>query len=191
MKLTISKGNRKMGAIPNLSLPPVLTCRTGVPCAGKCYANKAYRMYPTVRAAWDGNWELWQKDPCSFVSQLGAWLDKHKPEWFRFHVSGDIPDPAYWFNVHCVVGWFPKTRFMLFTKCFDYHYQNIPENLSVVLSMWPGQPMPEHLNHLPKAWCLPDDRAPAAALLCPGNCEACGACWSLGKRGLDVAFNLH
>jgi hypothetical protein len=191
MKLSISKGNMKLGHIPNLSLPPVVTCRPGVPCAGQCYANKAYRLYPNVKKVWDTNWELWSTNPVDYFGQLQAWLFKHKPEWFRFHVSGDIPDRRYWESLNYTATLFLETKFMLFTKRFDLEFGYIPPSLSVVLSMWPGQAIPEHLDHLPKAWCLPDDRAPASALLCPGNCESCGACWSLAQRGQDVAFKLH
>lgn len=35
MKLSISAGNDKMGRIPSVSLPPIETCKAGVPCAKK------------------------------------------------------------------------------------------------------------------------------------------------------------
>ncbi|MFU8833262.1 MAG: hypothetical protein ACNA7J_14055, partial [Wenzhouxiangella sp.] len=123
--------------------------------------------------------------------KLWDWFNKHRPEWFRFHVSGDIPDQGYWEGLKAISLVFPETKIMLFTKRFDFDFQFLPANLSVVLSMWPGQAIPEHLDHLPKAWCLPDDRAPADAVVCPGNCESCGVCWSLAQRGQDVAFKLH
>lgn len=35
------------------------------------------------------------------------------------------------------------------------------------------------------------DDIPANAMPCPGNCENCGACWGLAKRGIDVKFAKH
>ena len=39
-KISISPGNQKMGFIPSVSLPPVVTCAHGCTCAKKCYAAK-------------------------------------------------------------------------------------------------------------------------------------------------------
>ena len=50
MKVSISKGNSKMGAIPSVSLPPITTCAAGCTCAKKCYAAKLCRGV--------GCWEL-------------------------------------------------------------------------------------------------------------------------------------
>lgn len=40
-KLSISPGNKKMGAIPSVSLPPIITCPTGCKCAKKMLCGKA------------------------------------------------------------------------------------------------------------------------------------------------------
>lgn len=67
MKLHISNGNTKLGQVPNISFPPVKTCRKKVPCAKDgCYALKFYRMWPAVKNAWDENYKLYKKDPAQF-----------------------------------------------------------------------------------------------------------------------------
>jgi len=37
--VTIPDGNRKMGVVPSISLPPIVTCNKEAPCTkGGCYA---------------------------------------------------------------------------------------------------------------------------------------------------------
>lgn len=195
MKIHISKGNVKLGAIPSISLPPVETCPTGVLCADKCYANKAWRQYPATRKAWTENLQLYRGNPEDYFRQLQNWLWKHKPEFFRFHVSGDIPDTFYWALLCETTKAVKQTKFLVFTKRFWLDFTSAPSNLSVVLSMWPGHALPtEHAATLPRAWMQDGTETRSGAdiaLPCPGNCQTCGACWGLAQKGLDVVFNLH
>jgi hypothetical protein len=67
----ISKGNSKLGNIPNLSLPPVKACPNSKWCFQKelhlkCYAMKFYIMRPLVKKAWDDNYQLAQENPNQF-----------------------------------------------------------------------------------------------------------------------------
>ena len=39
MKVTISQSNTKLGMIPTISLPPIITCRKNAPCAKDCYGK--------------------------------------------------------------------------------------------------------------------------------------------------------
>lgn len=191
MKVTISKGNVKLGKIPNISLPPIISCRPGVPCAKDCYATKAYRMYPNVRKAWDGNLAMYNSDPEEYFMQIQSWLKRNKPEWFRWHVSGEILDEWYWGMVRNTAEAFKGTKFLIFTKYFELNFTHVPDNLSAVLSMWPGMKVPE--INLPRAWCQDgtESRMPWSAIECPGNCQTCSACWGLAKRGWDVVFAIH
>ena len=45
----ISEKNTKMGWIPSVSLPPIITCRPNAPCKKDCYALKAYRCYKRTK----------------------------------------------------------------------------------------------------------------------------------------------
>lgn len=191
MKITISKGNTKLGKLPNISLPPVITCRPGVPCTKDCYAMKSYRMYPNVRKAWDGNLAVYKNDPEDYFFQVQSWLKRNDPEWFRWHVSGEVLDDWYWGMIKCTADVFKDTKFLLFTKYFELDFHYVPENLSVVLSMWPGMDEPD--IDLPRAWCQngAETRIPAGTLECPGNCTNCAMCWNLKVVDRDVVFNKH
>lgn len=194
MKIHISKGNVKLGTIPNISLPPIETCPPGVICADKCYALKSWRQYPATRRAWTENLQLYRGNPEDYFQPLQRWLIKHRPEFFRFHVSGDIPDSTYWAFLCETAKVVKGTKFLVFTKRFWLDFTMAPSNLSVVLSMWPGHDLPtEYAATLPRAWMQggTEDRVPIDALPCPGNCQSCGACWGLAQKGLDVVFNLH
>lgn len=52
--ISFSGGNIKMGAIPSISLLPIVTCPGACfeTCAGKCYAAKIAALRPTVRDAY-------------------------------------------------------------------------------------------------------------------------------------------
>jgi hypothetical protein len=192
MKLTISTGNVKLGKIANVSLPPVQSCRPGVLCAGKCYAKKSYRMYPNVRNAWDGNLELYRNNRFEYFFGISKWLETHRAEFFRWHVSGEIQDEFYWEAMKTIAESFNCTKFLVFTKMYDLDFSEIPDNLSVVLSTWPGMELPDN-NFLPRAWCQDgtETRIPEDALGCPGNCTTCGMCFNLNKIKKDVFFNIH
>lgn len=90
----ISSGNIKLGSIPNINLPPILTCNKDVPCASDgCYALKAYKQYPNVRSAWHHNLEEFKRDSVKFFNDVTSQLKKKKSlRRFRWHSSGDIVD---------------------------------------------------------------------------------------------------
>ena len=89
--VSISKGNRKLGLVMNVSTTPGKCCIRGVPCLGQgCYALKAIRMYPGTRAAWRRNELLAKNHPDSFFMQIAAEVARSKPRLFRWHVAGDI-----------------------------------------------------------------------------------------------------
>ena len=207
MHVYVSNGNGKMGKVMNLSLPPVLSCRDDAPCVKDCYAMKSYRMYPVVRNAWDSNLKIWKGDKeyydwespgearAFFENSLKAQLRSQKPRFFRWHVGGDIPDARYFMMMMVVAERFPQTRFLAFTKQYDIIAESKmvpPSNLSIVLSAWPGYTL-NNPKELPIAWMQDgtETRIPRYTIECPGNCEACGMCWSLGELGVDTMFHKH
>lgn len=201
MKVHVSKGNTKLGAaIPNISLAPVASCPKGAPCAKDCYAMQAYRQYPRTRRAWEENFELAKADPKEFFRQVSEWLARKKkaPEFFRIHVAGDIFSDEYMVELCLFVASWPGIKFLAFTKQHKRAIVfksacRVPENMTVVLSAWPGMPMPEDRAGLPVAWMQDglETRVPADAIYCPGGCDGCGMCWQLPQLGRDVVFNKH
>ena len=69
-QVSISKGNRKLGGVMNISTTPRRCCPEGVPCAsGGCYAWKAYRLYPATRKAWSRNERIARDHPDSYFAR--------------------------------------------------------------------------------------------------------------------------
>jgi hypothetical protein len=201
MKVHITDGNDKLGAIPNISLPPVLSCLKGVPCAKSgCYAKKFFGR-PSVKKAWMENYKLATRNRVSYFNQIRQYLTRKSPRFFRWHVSGDILDQQYLDIVVGIAKSFPKIKFLVFTKRYDLTFPDLPENLSIVFSMWPGwNPLESESTKwiksnllLPRAFMQDgtETRVPASALECPGNCISCGMCWHLKNLGRDVVFHKH
>lgn len=136
--VSISKGNRKMGEIKSVSLPPVLTCAENCTCAKKCYAMRMCRMYKQTKAAYDRNLEIFTTDPDSYWEQVNDSLCTSR--FFRFHVSGDIPTYNYLLgmiksarnNPHCDILVFTK-KYNLVNTALDNNVE-IPSNLHILFS---------------------------------------------------------
>jgi glycosyltransferase involved in cell wall biosynthesis len=203
-EVSISEGNRKLGNVYNISLPPIKSCGSNLPCYRKCYARKAYRMYPSTRKAWDKNYELYNKDPGKYFNVLDNFLTEKKPSHFRLHVAGDFPDIQYLQKVVELVENHKDTKFLAFTKRFDLLniVKSCPANLSIVLSAWPNFPMDKELQKkYPVAWMYDkkdkDNRIPKKDVIkCNSNCQTCNknkgkVCWDLKKLGKDVVFHVH
>jgi hypothetical protein len=194
MKLKISEGNSKIGRVPNISLPPIKSCRLGVPCFKDCYAMKAYRQYANVRSAWDNNLELYNKDWRAYFVDLDDYLFNKRPDRFRFHVAGDIIDQKYLAQMLWTASMFPDTKFLAFTKRYDLDMSEpVPDNLTLVLSVWPGMELPEK-TQLPWAWLAEDVRRPKKEpfISCPGKCDSCShKCWGGISSDLHVVFERH
>ena len=198
MKTRISNGNSKLGTIANISLTPGRTCSAEAckTCmVDGCYALKAYRMYKNTRNAWDANTELAVNDLPTMEAELLQYLSGvNAPRFFRIHVGGDFVTREYaemWARVALAS---PHTNFLAFTKQWDHiRGVNFPENVSIVLSAWPGTSIPEDLRALYSVAWMNDgsEPMPADALERPGNCSTCGVCWSLSKHHIDVFFNKH
>ncbi len=90
--LSISRGNSKMGGIQSVSLPSGTTCRV-CGCHSKCYARRMERLRPNVSNAYQRNLQVLQSDPNTYWREVEAAIMLSR--YFRFHVSGDIPDSDY------------------------------------------------------------------------------------------------
>lgn len=197
MNLHISKGNMKLGNIPNVSLPPVISCLPGAACSKKCYAMKAWRMYPSVRKAWLDNLELWRDYPGRYELEARAYLVEKKPKYFRWHVSGDIPDLEYYKMMVKLAEQCKKTKFMAFTKRWDLLAPLLPrppKNLQIIFSQWPGMLCSYETGKVRKAWVFDpkyiDVRIPYKRVrMCPGSCSTCKFCYHPAKK--DILFHVH
>lgn len=197
--ISISKSNSKMGQIPSVSLPAVITCRE-CDCHQKCYARKLERLRPAVRNAYRHNLEVLQNDPDTYWREVEAAIMLTR--FFRFHVSGDIPDNKYFDRMVEVAERNQHCQILCFTKKYeivnDYIADNwaIPDNLRVIFSAWDNLPV-DNPHNLPVAYVRFRDGhtdAPEKAINCGGNCSECastdGGCWTL-EVGEAVVFDEH
>jgi ferredoxin len=198
MKAIISKGNSKLGKIPNSSLVPVKDCVNCESCKKECYALKAWKQYPNVRKAWKNNSDLLRSNPMKWRDNHIEWIKKNKPRFFRFNVAGDVISSEHYQAIKGIARLCPETKFLLFTKAFKFitHLHNKPDNLTVILSLFPKMKAPKRLEALPKAYAFDNDKDYKEkrfqdALECPSNCDTCGICWDLPRTGKDVKFLKH
>lgn len=197
--ISISNGNSKMGGIPSVSLPAVKTCRI-CDCHNKCYAKKLERLRPTVRRAYQRNLDILTSDPDTYWREVEASIMMSR--FFRFHVSGDIPDAAYFEKMVEIANRNQHCQILCFTKKYEivngYISDNwaLPDNLHLIFSAWDNLDMDNRFG-LPVAYVRYRDghtAAPSEAFECHGNCSECartdGGCWVLGI-GEAVVFDEH
>lgn len=196
-RISISPGNQKMGYIPSVSLPPVVTCANGCTCSKKCYAARLCKIRKTVREAYERNLQILNTDPAAYWLQVKAAAMVTK--YFRFHVSGDIVNAEYLRNMCQTAQQLPGTFFLAFTKKYSLvneyaQREEIPANLKIIFSAWPGMQM-ENPHNLPVANVIFKGQEPAESWkICGGNCAECACrgvgCWEL-KPGEQIAFYEH
>lgn len=199
MQIKISPGNSKLGAIPSISLPSIVTCRS-CDCQKKCYANKLERLRPAVRSAYQHNLEILKNEPETYWREVEASIMLNR--YFRFHVSGDIVDDTYFAKMVEIAQRNPHCSILCFTKKFEIinsfleNGGEIPDNLHMIFSGWIGLKMSNPFL-LPEAHVIYRDGTTTArddAKVCNGNCTECalteGGCWSL-KHGEQVVFHEH
>ena len=195
----ISKGNSKLGAIPSVSLPSIKTCRNCA-CQEKCYAQKLERLRPSVKHAYEHNLGVLLNDPTTYWREVEASVMMSR--FFRFHVSGDIPNAAYLENMVAVAGRNAHCEILCFTKRYEMVNEfiqkngELPSNLHMIFSGWIGLDMANPFS-LPEAHVRYRDGYTTAredAIECGGNCTECalteGGCWNL-QKGQQVIFNEH
>ena len=93
LQIHISGGNSKLGAIMNISLPPVATCHNCSSCKKYCYAVRSYNRFTGTAAGWNENYLLFLTDPVSYFEQISDAVKTQR--FFRWHVSGDIVNGSY------------------------------------------------------------------------------------------------
>lgn len=193
--IKISPGNIKIGNIPNTSVRPILDCRGATLCKKKCYAMKAWKQYKNVRDAWSHNSREWRCRPAAARRSVISWIKGRKSpvKYFRVHVAGDFISQKHLDEWKEIARACPETRFRAFTKRFDLDFSQVPSNLLLWYSMWPGVEIPNCLSQrIPKAWMQDgtETRVPKGAFECPGKCGKCMVCWKDGGH-MDVVFKEH
>ena len=204
MNIKISPGNSKLGSIPSISLPAGTTCRDDCECRTKCYAKRLERIRKSVRDAYQHNYQILKCAPDTYWREVEASIMMSR--FFRFHVSGDIPDKNYLTHMIGVAERNSHCEILCFTKKFSIVNdvvaemisggKSIPENLRLIFSGWKNLKM-ENPFLFPEAHVKFKDGTTTAredAVECGGNCTECalteGGCWTL-KSGEQVVFDEH
>ena len=198
MKVSISNGNSKMGFIPSVSLPPVVTCSNCSSCSKDCYAVKLCRIYKTVRDSYDRNYSILKTDRDSYFAQVKATAMINR--YFRWHVSGDIVDQDYLSRMCKVARDCKGTRFLAFTKNYEvvneyFTTHKKPKNLQIIMSLPFDGSKVDNKHNLPVAVVVfKGDELNPTYKMCGGNCQECACrgvgCWEL-KKGETIAFKKH
>ena len=199
----ISKSNIKLGMIPSVSLPPIVTCSPNACnfCGKKCYARKMCKLRPSVKESYENNLDILLNDKEKFWREVSGSIAI--TTYFRFFVSGDIYDKDFLENMvlcakknkHCNILCFTK-KYSLVNEYLEHH--RLPKNLKIVFSAWKGLEMPNPYK-LPTAEVMYKDGTSTAEegkkyIYCSGNCSECisekRSCWNL-KKGEGVIFAEH
>ena len=145
--ILISSGNAKMGKIPSVSLPPIISCSPLAckTCGKKCYAKKICRYSKEAKAAYERNLNILIKNNDVFWDDVNRALKASR--FFRFNVSGDIYNKDYFEKLCEVVGNNKNCEVLIFTKKYDIvndylKNKKIPRNLHVLFSGWVGISIP-------------------------------------------------
>ena len=197
---TISNSNSKMGAVASVSLLPFLTCpsRCAETCGGKCYAAKLANLRPAVLNSYARNTALAILKPELFWSSVDQAVKSVR--FFRFHVSGDIMNKAYFENMiktaknntHCDI--------LVFTKRYEIvnawlsENKELPKNLHILFSGW-NNLKPINPHNMPETNVFKTEaEIQDNWKICGGNCFNCACrgvgCWQAEKCD-TIAFKLH
>lgn len=200
-RLSISKGNTKMGSIASLSFPAYKSCAPNLPCYKLCYAAKISKLRKTVREAYERNWDLYQNEPETFWRELEAAVMTSRV--FRFFVSGDLPNVEFFAKICEIMTKNPHCQAFEFTKRYSFVNEYIanggviPENLHIIFSGWQGLKM-DNPYELPECHVIYKDGSTTAhdgkTFLCSNNCSDCFLCgkncFNL-KKGEQILIKQH
>ena len=185
----VSKGNRKIGKVMNVSLMPIMTCHNCKECKRLCYDVKACLQYSnTVLPARMRNTILATEKRDFFFDEIDkACSRRRKNKFFRFHVAGDILDMDYFERMLDICRKHEDFIFWTYTKYYqivnEYCDKNgkgaIPKNFSIMFSEWDGMPM-DNPYEFPVFSCKlkngnknRTEESFKRMYKCPGNCDLC------------------
>ena len=182
IKMAISTGNRKIGRVMNVSLPPIITCANCAQCKHYCYDVKACMQYPnTVVDARARNLAILTLDRDEYFSRIDkAMSRRHTNKFFRWHVSGEIVDLDYFDRMVNNARRHPDFTIWTYTK--NYRIVNewidkngtLPNNLHIMFSEWRGLPM-DNPHGMPEFRVVFKGEQAPRGHYCPSNCDVCKA----------------
>lgn len=184
--VSVSRGNKKIEHVLNVSLPPVMTCGNCSGCANTCYAVKnAIRHGRIVINCWARNYAVLLADRERYFNEIETVISRRRTnKYFRWHVSGEIVDYDYFAHMVDIARRHPDFTFWTYTKMYhivnNYCLRNggrdaVPANFHIMFSAWPGMNLYNPYN-FPTFEFIPKEIPVAdrpAGYYCPGNCNIC------------------
>lgn len=195
IKMCISAGNRKIGRVMNVSLPPILSCANCSGCSEICYDIKACLQYASCMDARIRNLAILKLDRARYFSLIDDAISRRRShKFFRWHVAGDIMDIDYFDNMVRIAREHADFVFWTYTKNYkvvnawvrEHGRGAIPSNFSIMFSEWRGMPMENPYNFPVFSVVFKDEEKPRG-FYCPGNCDVCKEC----KRGCVVGESVY
>lgn len=200
----VTRNNTKLGSIPCINLPAVVTCRPDAPCAklskdgGGCYCLKGRWLFKNTQKSLWNNLYAYRENPKLFFQMIAS--EFQFSTLARVHSSGDIVDEQYLAGLCWVARKCKNTNILCYTKKFELVNayieagHRIPKNLHIVFSTWDNF-IPENPYNLPMAYVKFKDESrnshiPENAIVCPGKCENCQYCFHM-RKGQTVVFKKH
>ena len=191
LHVSISRGNRKIGRVMNVSLPPIISCKNCKECKSWCYDIKAAIRYENVRLSRCRNWSIYTRNEKQYFDEIENAISRRRTnKYFRWHVAGYIVNMAYLENMIEIARRHPDFIFWTYTKCYfivnEYvkkhgndRIKAIPENMHIMFSEWDGMKLDNpynfpiftvkfkdgNKNHEPQFF--------DTLYKCPGNCDIC------------------
>ena len=221
VRVCISKGNRKIGRVMNVSLMPVMTCANCKECKFLCYDIKACNQYKnTVLPARMRNTVLAKYYRDEYFKQISDAMNRRrKNKYFRWHVAGDMMDADYFNRVienaiahPDFVIWTYTKNYAVVNAWVDAHggidaigyrlqpngdltaYLKVAPNLNIMFSEWRGLEM-VNPYHFPEFRVVFKDDAvkpdEKTNFYCSGNCDICKASGRGCLAGENVYCNEH
>ena len=166
LHVTISKGNTKMGNIPNFNTLPgnrPITKKDGTQltniigtcgkhckeCFKACYAVRFVRMHHNACVKpYAMNTLIMRFDPEKLRAAIKEYCEKNVVKYFRFHTSGEIESKSQLELYAQICKDNPEVNFYLYTKAFGVlqdwfislgeRNEEIPDNFVINLSEWHG-----------------------------------------------------
>lgn len=167
LSVTISKGNQKMGNIPQFNTLPgaglitlkhngqALTNIVGTcgkhckECFKECYAVRYLKQHHnTCVMPYAKNTIILRHDPEKLRRAIKEYCDKNILKYFRFHTSGEIESVSQMELYKQICEDNPDVNFYLYTKAFGIlqewfdglmdKQERVPDNLVINLSEWHG-----------------------------------------------------
>lgn len=199
-KISLSAGNKKLPYNTLIfNILSELTCpfKTSF-CASKCYAKKAERLYPSVRASRKNNLKRSQNvnfkdDVFSMVSAINEKMPNLITH-FRIHESGDFYSQAYFDQWQSIARLFPKIQFYAYTKSFFLNFEKKADNMILIASF--DHSSTEHQKTLyeknsqyfNKEFHIVEKTAEAS---CIQDCTKCNLCFTPSSSKQKITVNLH